>query len=684
MSLTGAGSADSHVISYRPDIDGLRAIAVLSVIAYHMRRGALPGGYLGVDIFFVLSGFLITSIIWGEIRAGSFSLARFYDRRVRRIMPALLLLLLVGTPVAAALLLPSDLVGYGRSLLATLGFAANVYFWRDTNYFARAAGDKPLLHLWSLGVEEQFYILFPLILALLWRRWPRHARAVIGALTLLSLASNAAALYLGADSTAFFLLPARAWELGLGALLVLIPPPAFAGSWRNEAIAGVGLSLVVLGLAAATQFVAIMPTALPAALGVSMIIWASRGGGRPPAISRVLQLPPLRFTGLVSYSLYLWHWPILVFAQYYLVRDLRPGEMGAAFIAMLACAVASWFFIERPFRRSTLPIRRVRWTAAAGAAALCIAAAFFVGTGGLPERLSPAAAAVDRAVGTNYRCPISQFILLGASRACLMNLPSRNAADAEVILLGNSHAQMYAPLFAELLAERRETGLLIPANGCLPTIEVNITRGCIETARANLTEVEKLSNARLVILGLDWAHGPAGLVDAQGRTVDNGGDAALVAALDALVGELKRADKEVVLIGPIAEPGWDVASIISRQMAFGRPIDRPLDLPEAEFLRRYGPAIRHFEGRGDVRLARPDRVQCAAGRCAYLIDGRPLFADNGHIAQAELERFRGIFEAVLPPPAQRPAPVQRPAAGQAPTAGQAERVSAPRDGRKTP
>jgi peptidoglycan/LPS O-acetylase OafA/YrhL len=649
--LTGAGSADSHVISYRPDIDGLRAIAVLSVILYHMRRDALPGGYLGVDIFFVLSGFLITSILWGEIREGSFSIARFYDRRIRRIMPALSLLLIVATPVAAALLLPSDLIGYGRSLIATLCFAANFYFWRDTNYFARAAEDKPLLHLWSLGLEEQFYILFPLILALLWRHLPRHALAVIAALTLSSLAVNAAALHVGADSTAFFLLPGRAWELGLGALLVLLPEPRPAAAWRNEALAWCGCALVILGLAVAPQPLALMPAALPATLGVAMIIRAGRGarrGGAPPVVNRVLELAPLRFTGLVSYSLYLWHWPILVLAQYFLVRDLKPLELAAAFLAMLGCAVFSWRVVERPFRRSTLPSRTVRWVAGGCAAALFAVAASLITTGGLPGRLSAAAAAVDQAVGTNYRCPISQFILLGASRACLMNLPARGAGSAEVILLGNSHAQMYAPLIAQLLADRREGGLLVPANGCLPTIEVNITRGCIDTARENLKEVEKLPHVRLVILGLDWAHGPKGLVDAQGRTIDNGGDGALVAALDELIGDLKRAGKEIVLIGPIAEPGWDVASTLSRQLAFGRPSDHALYLPEAEFLQRYATAIRHFEARADVRLARPDRVQCVAGRCEYLVGGRPLFADNGHLAQAELGRFRETFEAVMP------------------------------------
>src|SRR6266699_2527374 len=149
------GLADSHVTRYRPDVDGLRALAVVVVIGFHLFRALLPGGYFGVDIFFVLSGYLITSIIWREIVMHEFTLARFYDRRIRRILPALLLVLLATTIGSVFVLLPLDLIGYGKSLLASLAFSANVYFWRDTFYFSRLAEEKPLLHIWSLGVEEQ-------------------------------------------------------------------------------------------------------------------------------------------------------------------------------------------------------------------------------------------------------------------------------------------------------------------------------------------------------------------------------------------------------------------------------------------------------------------------------------------------------------------------------------------------
>lgn len=207
LCLESGGSADTHCIRYRADIDGLRAIAVLSVVFYHFSRSFLPGGYLGVDMVFVISGFLITSIIWRQIQDGSFSIVQFYDRRIRRIIPALLLLLTLVTLAASILLLPADLVGYSKSLLATLGFVANIYFWRDTDYFSRMAEEKPLLHLWSLSAEEQFYIIFPLLLVLLVRWSRRHVLLAITVLLIGSFGLNVIALSRGGKFTGIFLTP---------------------------------------------------------------------------------------------------------------------------------------------------------------------------------------------------------------------------------------------------------------------------------------------------------------------------------------------------------------------------------------------------------------------------------------------------------------------------------------------
>jgi peptidoglycan/LPS O-acetylase OafA/YrhL len=644
--MKGSYSADSDVIRYRPDLDGLRAIAVLSVVFFHLSKSVVPGGYLGVDMFFVLSGYLITAIIWREVQAGQFSIVRFYDRRIRRIIPALFLLLAATTLVSAILLLPADLVGYSRSLLATLVFAANVYFWRDTDYFSAAAEQKPLLHIWSLGVEEQFYILFPLILILLARYWPQRALYGIAALAAVSLAVNVFALFVGGGLPAFFLLPARAWELGLGAVVALLPAHAAPHAATAGLMALVGALLVAVGMLHPLESLWIVPAAIPAVIGTAFLVLAGQHDSSP--ISRMLSLRPLVFVGLVSYSLYLWHWPIIVFSQYYLVRALTPAEKAAAVGLMTACAVISWWFIERPFRNKQVPIRKVRCAAGFGALVLAAAAAAMLGAKGLPGRLSAEASVINQAVDTNYRCPISDYLALGRSRACVMNLPSRNPADADVILLGNSHAQMYAPVWTSILAARGQSGLLVPANGCLPTLQVNISRECFEVAKANLAEISKLRRARTVIIGLTWEHSRDDLIDAAGRTVSDTDNRSLIPAIDDLIEQLHRAGKQVILIGPIAEPGWNAASIISRDLAFGHQVTRPTFLPAADFERQFGSAIRHFAARPDIGFARPDKVQCPAARCYYVLDGRSLFSDSNHLASAELPRFRTVFETVLP------------------------------------
>lgn len=640
---TRVGSADSHLIGYRADIDGLRAIAVISVIAFHLSRSVLPGGYLGVDIFFVLSGYLITLILWREAVKGQFSIMRFYERRIRRIMPALLLLLFFATVAAVVLLLPADLIGYGKSVLATLTFVANIYFWRDTDYFSRAAEAKPLLHVWSLGVEEQFYIAFPLLIAVFARFWPRATLPAIAILTLASLAANVLALRIGGASPAFFLLPTRAWELGGGALIALLPRDRAPYGLAAGILGAAGSVAVLVGIASPVQWFGSVPVALPAVFGTMLLIFAGQDKQSP--INRMLAIRPLVFVGLISYSLYLWHWPVIVFSQYYLVRDLHPGEMVVANVAMTSCAVLSWRYVERPFRSKSIPARSVCTAAGSGAAMLAAVAGALIWSNGLPSRMSGEAAAINAAVGTNYRCPVPNYIRMGQSRACVLNLPSRNPADANVVLLGNSHAQMYAPLWETILTERELAGLLVPANGCLPTVSVNISRSCIGVASSNLAEIGNLSNVETIILGLTWAHD--GLVDAAGKKIDNRDGVELARGLDDLIGRLRGFGKNVVLVGPIAYPGWDMPSELSRSLAFGRPLEKPTYLPAEEFQRQYGAALQHFETRDNIGFARPDKALCDTSRCNYVLEGRSMFADASHIAQAELFRFRSIFAEAL-------------------------------------
>jgi peptidoglycan/LPS O-acetylase OafA/YrhL len=645
VSTSSVGGADSHAIRYRADIDGLRAIAVLSVVGFHLSRQNLPGGYLGVDMFFVLSGYLITAIIWREIQDGRFSVGRFYDRRIRRIMPALLLLLIVTTVASVLLLLPSDLIGYCRSLLATLIFSANVYFWRDTNYFSAAAEQKPLLHIWSLGVEEQFYLFFPIVLLVVARWWRHRALLCVATLSIISFAANLLAIYFGAGVPAFFLLPTRAWELGLGAILALLPTEATPRGRTASGMAWLGAASIIIVMLYPLDADGPVPAAVPAVIGTALLIVAAARAR--PLVNRLLELRPVVFVGLISYSLYLWHWPIIVFGQYYLVRPYTPPEMLASIALMLACATVTWWFIERPFRERAISMNRVRLAASIGVGCLSIMAAALIADKGMPNRLNAEAAVINQAVDTNYRCPIPNYLTFGSSRACVMNLPSRDPNNADVILLGNSHAQMYEPVWASILAARGESGLLVPVNGCLPTVSVNVNRDCLALARRNLTEILTLRRAHTIILGLNWQHGVHELVDSSGALVDNSDDRGLASALDDLIDRLRRDGKDVILIGPIAEPGWDVASILSRDLAFGHAVDHPTSIPAVEFEARFGSLIRHFEARHDISFARPDRVQCPRDRCYFVLDGRTLFSDSNHIASAELPRFRAVFEAVL-------------------------------------
>jgi hypothetical protein len=270
-----------------------------------------------------------------------------------------------------------------------------------------------------------------------------------------------------------------------------------------------------------------------------------------------------------------------------------------------------------------------------------------LGMQGLPSRLNAAAARMNESVNTHYHCGITGRMKLGKVQACAMNLPSKDPADARVVLIGNSHAQMYAPVWGEILAQRNLPGLLIPMTGCLPTVSANFDAGCLQHARTTLETVNELPRLQTVIVAMSWWHGPQEIVDPQGRTMNNWGKKALAAGLDDLIARLRARGKRVVLVGPIATPGWNLASEVSRQLAYGREVKRPLGMPREQFMDGFGEVIAHFSIRTDVSFARPDLVQCDPKTCWYVIDGRALFSDENHLAQGELERFRADFAAAF-------------------------------------
>jgi len=458
----------AHGTRYRADIDGLRAVAVLLVMAYHFGIGAFRGGYVGVDVFFVISGFLITQILMADAADGHPRLGRFYARRVRRIAPALCVVLVAVTVAAFLLFLPRQLVTYGRSVIASVLMAPNLYFFSlRRGYFDPVAETHPLLHLWSLGVEEQFYLLYPLYVWVIMRWDRRHAVAVTAVLLALSLG-----LYLWAaprmPNVAFFLPATRAWELLAGALLAL-SPPSFKGLGRLAGAGGVaGLALI---LAAATGYGAAGPAGTHLLLPVAgSLLLIAAGAARPDAlVPRLLSLRPLVSVGLISYSLYLWHWPIYVFLRHsVLMEPLRWGWTVAGMLASVAIAAASWRFIEQPVRERRLlrTTPRVVGATATVMGGLLLAGGVLNATEGLPRaahaRVDPLPARIPRGISP-FPCSAERFARDAACR------PAGSGAPA-VLWWGDSFANHYWRGLAARRGDLTFNAAMHTMNGCAPIL----------------------------------------------------------------------------------------------------------------------------------------------------------------------------------------------------------------------
>jgi peptidoglycan/LPS O-acetylase OafA/YrhL len=364
--------------AYREDIDWLRAIAVLAVVAFHFEAPAVFGGFVGVDIFFVISGYLITGIIQSEVTSGAFSLARFYERRVRRLLPALYVMVALTAIPSFRFLLTSERLEFFRSVTAVATFTSNFYFWLQSGYFDHAAVEKPLLHTWSLAVEEQFYLVLPLVLLVLLRVAGGRRLVLPTALGVLGLASFALSIWLmrtDRSANAFFMSPPRAWEFLIGGLIATPGLPVLRRAPAQQiarVIAVVLIAIPVFSLRPGPGFPGF--NALLPCIGAAVFIWS--GIGVPTqSRGRYSPLHIIRFIGQISYSLYLWHWPLFAFARFSkagLVLD--AGEKVELFALTVLLSYLSWRFVEQPFRqRSLVPTRRTAFYVAASASAVLLA-----------------------------------------------------------------------------------------------------------------------------------------------------------------------------------------------------------------------------------------------------------------------------------------------------------------------
>lgn len=634
-------SGEPHPIRYRPDIDGLRAIAVLAVVLFHAELVSFPAGFMGVDVFFVISGFLITGILLQDT-----SIIRFYQRRARRILPALFVMLVAVLAVGMAMFLPHDLATAARTSAATLLFSSNIAFWRMANYFAHETQVWPLLHTWSLGVEEQFYIFFPLLVRFV-RMRGRAFAALLAAIAILSFAAAVFAVSHRNGTIAFYLVPFRAWELLIGSILATGVLPPLSRWWARSLVGLAGLIAILLPMA--TALVRLPFPGLGALLpvfGAAAILWAGSGGKH--LISPVLSCKPMIFVGLISYSLYLWHWPVLAFMRYWAIDPLTPAQAIVAVLLSLALASLSWRFVERPFRRHSVPDRTIWLLSAGGGVILFAASAALVATHGLPGRFPAAVSRLNDASDNTWKCPLPSFVKFGASLACPINLPSHRAADADVILWGDSHAQMYAPALRRALGDR--TGLLVYSYGCAPVLGNAMTPACGDVQRANYATI-RASNARTVILAQSWqqyrdeATRYTGLTPSPAERYQYA-----IERLQALVAGLRQAGKQVIIVSPIPIPNYDVAGIGSRELLFYGRIKHPISVTHEEHLIEMAnvrAAIAELAHDPQVIPIWVDQMACRDGRCDYVQDGRSIFADHDHYTTGFAASLWPLFQEAL-------------------------------------
>ena len=591
-------------MKYRPDIDGLRAVAVAPVILFHAGVPGFAGGFVGVDVFFVISGFLITRVLLDDIADRRFSILAFYDRRLRRIAPALVAMLVAVGAAALFLMAPGAARDVQRSLISACLFASNLFFYSEGGYFASPSLGKPLLHTWSLSVEEQFYIAFPALLYLL----RKSGRARIDFwLVCIALASFGLSLWRGhvAPDEAFYLPYARTWELLLGSLLANRPPHTSSSrSAVSQALGIVGLALVVSAICRKPELPA--PRVL-AAVGAAMLILS--GSGDAPLTKRVLSAAPLVGIGLISYSLYLWHWPMIVFTEYVLFRPLRSHEIALVICATSALAVLSWRYVERPFRRSSRP--PVRTVA--------------VGIGVFASIASLAAVALSVALSRPERPPhldVAQSQRTYGVGSCLLEgnwhgwkgescflTPRR---QRNVLLWGDSFAAHYAHVLAQ---PSSDFGVVqYTTNGCPPAI--GYERASVKACRDNNEHVFDIARR----------YGVSAVVIA-GRWAAYENRPALLRGLSAALAEWSRRGVQVILVGQSEDFSFQFDD--AERAAYLAYRDPALNWPPVAFDLAINEQLRQLLSDGS--FFDPLHV-CRKNRCPILVGDQSVVIDHGHLS----------------------------------------------------
>ena len=657
--------------NYRPEIDGLRSIAVLPVVLYHFGLKGFDGGFVGVDIFFVISGFLIGGILWSELdRTGRIRLGRFFMRRIRRLAPAYMIVAFVTLIGAWFVLLPFDFREFGQELIAATVYLANVHFFTDAGYFDQASDRKLLLHTWSLAVEEQFYLILPLLMLLLAGAKRVLPQVLVG----LGLLSLIACLWMMAWSqpAAFYLFPFRAWELLAGVCLAIFGQRN-GFTWQVHAsVSWIGLALIVLavfGFSAGDHFPGVY--ALVPVMGAVLII---ANGQDQNFINHTLCRAPFLFFGLISYSLYLWHWPLVTLLKYY------RGDAGLTpllTITLLIVAISlSWMslrFIETPVRKGGLSGWKLLTSYGISAIAVLGIAGSFAFSDGWPNRFVPEAhpyIAATRDFNQDWsRCHTPDAGPWQDIKIC----PIGPDGPPQVLVWGDSHARAFKEGLDLLADETNTAGLLIWRGGCPPLVDVLKTErvsslaeeaACATSSEKILQGLKNAGSIETVLLIGRWAYYETGT--GVGRDAHNWvtltsktsqtTDSLFAEALMATVSDLSTLTERVFILRQVPEITNYAAGTAARAIAYGQSSVPEIQIGLGRSLRRDLEA--RVAGADAAIDASASQVGasvinlwddlCDAKVCSVYLDDVPVYFDNNHVtntgARALRHRFGAVFE----------------------------------------
>jgi peptidoglycan/LPS O-acetylase OafA/YrhL len=617
---------------YRPEIDGLRALAIIAVVLHHAAPEALPGGFVGVDVFFVISGYLITAIIAAALAEGRFSLLGFWERRVRRIVPALAAMLITVLAFGWALLTPEDFYSFIKALGASALFGSNLLFARDVDYFDTGGGSEALIHTWTLGVEEQFYLLFPLLLLAVWRWRPG---AVLPVLVVLALASFGLALALIPrwPLGAFYLLPTRMWELLLGGVAALLPRPQRG----SEVLALAGLGLIAVGIARIHPWTgAPGPLFLLPTLGTALTLLFAREG---TAAARVLSWRPAVLVGLVSFGLYLWHQPALYVTGYLWIEGPPwPARVAAVGIA-LGLAAASYSWLERPVRERRLLASPRRLLLVCGAG---LAVPLAAGAAGYSQLLLPRSGAEAARLDGLKPAEIDEAVVIPPD------------GPLGFVLYGDSHAAQYYTV----LTERFGPGALISMPGCLAADGLSNKAaawgdaGPCSALPDRLAALVRTRGVRTVIWAQRWERTlyPAGSSTILGETTDDRGASALLAAIERTRARLPQGTR-IILMGnsPTAWAGGDRFFHGWLRCRAAIDVDCPTSYPETRAEgRTISARLAAFAAaRPGYAFIDPRPALCRAGACLLVQDGTLNYYDGSHLTRSGARRVTATIDPAL-------------------------------------